>query len=261
MPCVVNIFEDISRRNFQSPMYGLCIGSDVLSAQRAQTTKKRGPRSQGPSGLGGPLDFQYLQYTLEKEGSFQFSIHQFECWLTQSFQVICYSDSQIDIFCWKRSYNLRGRKNGFGRTKTSINNGTICIGVSTSILLEIGTFYDFATLKLRLARHQLQLLSNQKEAIVSFTLIRPTNVSDCNKQNVKTVQQTQPGQQRLPERSRSSSKGRTSNIGLLVTKLNIVAIYAFFETLSDSRAFNESHPDPAFVELSTKVILFSQSLQ
>ena len=50
------------------------------------------------------------------------------------------------------------------------------------------------------------------------------------------------------------------------SEFSFVAIYSLFERLSQSfqrkpscfcRAFNESHPDPAFVELSTKAILFS----
>ena len=68
----------------------------------------------------------------------------------------------------------------------------------------------------------------------------------------------------LTERSGSSTKGRTPNIRYFVAKLSNVAIYALFERLSQGfqqkpscflRAFNESHP--AFVELSTKVILLS----
>ena len=73
----------------------------------------------------------------------------------------------------------------------------------------------------------------------------------------------------LPERSGSSTKGRTSNIRYFVAKPSIVAIYAFFERLSQGfqlkpscshracflRAFNKSNP--SFVELSTKAILLS----
>ena len=70
----------------------------------------------------------------------------------------------------------------------------------------------------------------------------------------------------LTERSGSSTKGRTPNIRNFVAKLSIVVIYTLFERISQSfelksscfhKAFNESHPDPAFVELSTKAILFS----
>ena len=72
----------------------------------------------------------------------------------------------------------------------------------------------------------------------------------------------------LTERSGSSTKGRTPNIRYFVAKLSIVAIYTFFERLSQGfeqksscfrRAFNESHP--AFEELSTKAILLSYSSQ
>ena len=70
------------------------------------------------------------------------------------------------------------------------------------------------------------------------------------------------------ERSGSSTKGRTPNIRYSVAKLTIVAIYTLFERLSQGferksscfrRAFNKSHL--AFIELSTKVILLSQSFQ
>ena len=73
----------------------------------------------------------------------------------------------------------------------------------------------------------------------------------------------------LPERSGSSTKGRTSNIRYFVAKPSIVAIYALFERLSQGfqlkpscshracflRAFNKSNP--SFVELSTKALLLS----
>ena len=72
----------------------------------------------------------------------------------------------------------------------------------------------------------------------------------------------------LTERTGSSTKGRTPNIRYFVAKPSIVAIYALFEWLSQSfeqkpscfrRAFNESHP--AFVELSSKAILFLSIIQ
>ena len=73
----------------------------------------------------------------------------------------------------------------------------------------------------------------------------------------------------LPERSGSSTKGRTSNIRYFVAKPSIVAIYALFERLSQGfqlkpscshracflRAFNKSNP--SFVEFSAKAILLS----
>ena len=62
----------------------------------------------------------------------------------------------------------------------------------------------------------------------------------------------------LTERSGSSTKGRTPNIRYFDAKLSIVAIYTSFKERKSCcicRAFNKSHPDPAFVELPTKVIL------
>ena len=57
------------------------------------------------------------------------------------------------------------------------------------------------------------------------------------------------------KRSGSSMKGRTPNIRYFVTKLSIVATYAFLK--GHHRAFYESHP--ALGVFSTKVSLLSES--